>query len=578
MHPRLDTRLPSMKLRRARHLLLAASILALLAALCACWIIPWRLRYQAPGCTYTFGYVGDEYNYAAQVQPFIAGTTATNHVNGIGDPRMISPFSLPDLCRWLLTVTGLEITTFVWIWRAATPLLLAAVLFWMARASIPARRKPWALPLAVALAAAALPALFCVYDVVTVFPPLQGFLNRFPTNIEYHFGAALLCVLLSFLRRPSMGRAVWLALLSAALVYLRPFAVMPLALTIAGCLLCSALKRETPLRVLAVCLGVLLAALLPWFLIGAHNHALPVYQQVLQRWFPPGPYCVHPRWPLFLSLGAALAASAVPLAHWRRWLALSAAAVMLALSFLPGLMSQSAQLLMFDRYGCYYLIVLVCVAMLAIAQHVSRWRGWRAWAGASRAVVCLAVLSLACSAALAARNLSFDFAANPGPYAYAVRELPYVPAYRWVAEHTPPDSLFLLDDGCDWSQAPLEEGLLLEFQRSFMTEEDLFPLIARRRRVYSNWLYGFGLSDQDLQDLAMLQRGTFGFRGTEKWTLSAATYGRVLKRFLPRYILWRRTAPIPRGFAQNLRPLSQKVYSDAVCEIWRLDYFKPPAL
>jgi len=561
-----------MSLNRTRQLLIAASLVALLGALCACWVIPFRLRFQAPGCEYTFGYVGDEYNYAQRVQPLIPGTTASNTINGIGDPRIISPFFLDDLCRLLVTAIGLEITSFIWIWHAATPVVLAAVLFWMARASIPAGREPWALPLTLALAAAALPALFCTYDLVTVFPPLQGFLNRFPTNIEYPLAGALVCALLSFLQRPSAGRGVLLALLSASLVYLRPFAVLPWALTVTGCVLFSTFKRETPLRVLGVLAGIFLAALLPWLWILLHNRGLPVYQQMIMRWFPSEPYRLHPRWPLFLALAALLAGTALLLTHWRRWVALASAAVMLALPFLPGLLSQSVQLTSFDRFGCYYLVALVSVALLAVGEHASRKPSLWTRKFCSRAVVCLAVLSLALSGVLAARNLSFDFAAGPGPYGYAVQELQYLPAYRWVAEHTPPDCFFLLDDGCDWSQAPLDEKALLEWQRSLMTDEDLFPLVARRRRVYSNWLYGAAISHQDLEDLAVLQRGTFGLRGIEP-----GAYKRVLKKLLPQYIFWRRTAPIPRGYAKNLQPLSEILYSDPVCEIRRLNYFKQPA-
>jgi len=566
-----------MKPRRARQLLIAASLLALLAALCACWVIPYRLRFQGQGCEYTFGYVGDEYNYAQQMQPFLPGATAANPVNGFGDKRIVSPFLVVDICRLLLTVTGMEITTFVWTWRLAAPVALAAVLFWQARAAVPARRKFWALPLALALTAAALPALYCVYDLVTVFPPLQGFLNRVPTNIEYLLAVALACALLLFLQRPAIRSGVLLALLSAALVYLRPLAVLPWSLTVMGCVLFPVLRRETPLRVLAVVGGLFLAVLLPWFLIVLHNDSVPIYRQMMLRWFPPAPYVVHPRWPLFICLAALLGVAAGFLGSWRRWVAVVSAAVMLALPFLPGLMSQSVQLTLFDRFGCYYLVVLVCVAMLGIGQYAQRWCGRRALASVTRTLACLIVLSFGCAAALFARNLTYDFGAHGGPYPYAVQELQYAQAYRWVAENTPANSLFLLDDGRDWSQAPLDDATLQEWQRDMMIEEDLFPIIARRRRVYTNWLFTWGVSNQELQDLALLQRGTFGFRGTAIWKFEAGTYKTVLKKYLPQYIFWRKTAPIPRGFASNLQPLSEVVYSDPVCQIWKLDYRKPPA-
>jgi hypothetical protein len=91
---------------------------ALLAVPAACWIIPWRLSHSDFSTHYTFGYIGDEYDYARRMAPLIPGTTATNPVNGVCDPDVISPMFLEDTCRAVMDATGDDVCE---IWKLQYP-------------------------------------------------------------------------------------------------------------------------------------------------------------------------------------------------------------------------------------------------------------------------------------------------------------------------------------------------------------------------------------------------------------------------------------------------------------------------
>jgi hypothetical protein len=100
-------------------------LLALLTTLCAAWLPGLKLAFGPNASYYAFGYVGDEYVYAQRIQPLIAGTTATNPVNGICDSGVISPYYLEDLLRVVLTYSGIDVIALFWIWRGVFPVLLA---------------------------------------------------------------------------------------------------------------------------------------------------------------------------------------------------------------------------------------------------------------------------------------------------------------------------------------------------------------------------------------------------------------------------------------------------------------------
>jgi hypothetical protein len=140
---------------------------AALVALCfaftlaACWVLPWRLGLGPEGSYYTFGYTADEYTYAYRLQPLIAGATATNPINGIGDPQATSQQYLDDLCRWFLTLTGLPTIGFIWVWRVLFPVCLAGMLLLLARICIARPLRAWSVPLGWAAAAANKKALIC---------------------------------------------------------------------------------------------------------------------------------------------------------------------------------------------------------------------------------------------------------------------------------------------------------------------------------------------------------------------------------------------------------------------------------
>src|SRR5262249_21227026 len=112
-------------------------VVALASAIASCWIVPWRLAFGPGGSYYTFGYLNDEYNYAQRIQPLLDGATATNPINGVCDSRIHSQFFLEDACRLFITLTGVNVVSFMWAWRLLSPLIIITFAFLLARECMP---------------------------------------------------------------------------------------------------------------------------------------------------------------------------------------------------------------------------------------------------------------------------------------------------------------------------------------------------------------------------------------------------------------------------------------------------------
>ncbi|MGD0091846.1 MAG: hypothetical protein ABSE73_18180, partial [Planctomycetota bacterium] len=529
-----------MPLSRQMRLLSCLAGLALACGMSACWIIAWRLAFGPHGSFFTFGFVGDEYLYAQRVQALLPGATATNPINGVCDPAIVSEYYLEDGCRCIVSATGLNAITFVWVWRIAFPLLLAATLVWLARECLQ-RRRMWGAPLRWAAAAAAFSFLYCGYDLVTRYPPLQGWLHRFPTNIEYPLSVLTALLYIRFLNLPSAGRGAALALAGAAVIYLRPYLAIPWGLALGSGLAWLSIRRALPLRVTLAIVATLLAALAPWLAVRQWNAGNEVHRQMLQRYFLSTPYQVHPYWPLYLGAALVLALSAPAVERRFRPFVLSGAFALLLLPFLCGAFSFGRELVEYERCGAFYFVALFAAGMLALRQRTLSWHGRSGLAAAQGWAAALASAALLASGGVAYANARYDLLAYPfSQYPSIVADLPSVPAYDWIREHTPADALFLVDDGYDWSRNARYNRQNRPLVRAFapdgaylLSREDLFQLVARRRRVYSERLYGTALPNADLEQLAYLQRGTFGL------PVAPDEFHAALKHFRPTHILWR---------------------------------------
>ncbi|MFH0938752.1 MAG: hypothetical protein V1899_05680 [Planctomycetota bacterium] len=533
----------------------------------AIWVIPYRLS-SGPNGYYTFGYFSDEYTYAHRIQTLIPDTTSTNPVNGICDPNVISPFFLEDACRAVITFLRMDVIYFFWIWRFAFPIILAGLLIFLTFQCLPRSHKLWSQSLRFAVAAAALALLYCVYDLVTPFPPLQGWLHRIPTNIEYLLAILMASLYVRMLRAPSVSRGAMLAIACAATVYLRFYTAVPWALLIGSSLIFFVVVRAVPVRVAVVTAVVLLLALLPWFIALYTNNGSAVYAQMFERYYGQFSWRVHPKWLLYCSFASAfIAVSRLVLRPWRELLVI-AGLTLVALIFLTGWLPMAKELINLERYGWFYLVMLVWAMMLCVAQWSASWHGRSGLQLANRTVLMLGVVSLIGAGILAFKNCRADlFACKFSPYPSVVADLKYLKAYNWIAQNTPANALFLVDSGYDWSQVP--QGNEQRAWQKFIMQDDLF-LLARRRRIYHIRIYGNILSHVDYQALCELQYGTFG--APVGYPLDQRAYIAALIRFTPSYVLWRKTAPVPRNNGALLRDMAQVVYSDDICEIWKLRY------
>ena len=533
---------------------------AFLGVLSACWVIPLRLGFGAKASFYKFGFIGDEYSYAERCQPLLSGATATNPINGVCDEDCLSQFYLEDAIRTLLAFTGLNVISFFWLWRSVFPLLFFGVIGLLVWECLPAggeggtrRSRLW-----LAASAASFISVYLVYDLLTVFPPLQGFVNRVPTNLEYLLSALIAWAFVRLIKKCDWRNGAALAAISAAAVYARPYAAVPWGIAIPlGILILLALGRfkvSVGIAMLAT-LAVLLSV---WVARYLHNRAVPVEAELWSRCFGQPPYSFHERWPMFLSLAAVFAVAARLLG--RHWLPLtaSAAATLAVLPFVSALFPFGWQLLIADRYGLYYLPLLPVAVLLALG---SRLQG----PGAGKWPACLAMIALCGAAVIGIRNARYDFAAyDCGPYGSIVQDLKCLPAYNWVRENTPPGALFLVDDGCDWSGAgPRDPTRSMARTESFRA--DLFLLAAQRRRVYHNTLYMFALSDSALGTLRTAHIGTFGA------SVRREDYVASLRACRPDYVFWRKDcAVVPRGLGCELALRCDIVYQDQAVLIWKL--------
>jgi hypothetical protein len=261
----------------------------------------------------------------------------------------------------------------------------------------------------------------------------------------------------------------------------------------------------------------------------------------------------------------------------RRLFVAGAAVAMLALPFVCGLLPFASELLQFDRMGSFYLVALLAAAMLIVDARAARWRGHEGQALARRFAMGTLVAAFAANGCLAFGNATYDFAKYPfGPIPSIREDLPLVPAYLWLRDNTAPDSLVLVDDGYDWSVRPRRTPAGRPIVSSFspdgaylLARDDLFQVVAQRRRPYTERLMTCMLATKDLGQLAYLQRGALGL------PVPAEEFYAAVRRFRPTHILWRKgREPVPRGFGRELQPpgRSKVVYQDAVCEVWELLY------
>ena len=460
---------------------------------------------------------------------------------------------------------------------------MATLFVLLANECIPPLNRPWSKSLRWAAGAAAFPFLYCFYDMVTTSPPLQGFINRLPTNCEYPLSISLAWLLLRFIRLPCLRRGIALSLVCVALVYLRLYAAIPWALAVATVLLWLTMARRiTPgIRIAgancAVVTGLVVLGLLPFLYIPLRNNSSPAYAQQIARFFPKWPFMLHARWPLYFGFAVVLGACAAAIGPLRRPYLLGVALATAALPFVCSLLPFASELMLFDRFGVFYLVAAISAVLLLIGKQGATWRGHKGLLRARRLTAGLLLFSIVASSALCVENIQFDFSKSSLSIA---QETQYVPAYRWVDAHTSADAFFLVDDGYDWSQYPSTLGRQKRLLVDFLNRGELFETIAKRRPVYTPTLFTQALTDDDLALLVLLQKCTFGLRCPNK-----RSYLNALNRFRPGYIFWRKTAPapisktpapIPRGLAREMVSRRKIIYEDPVCEIWELNWPAPP--
>lgn len=581
--------------RSARRTLGAAALL-FVASVLACWILPYRMRFEPGGSYYTCAYITDEFHYLARIQPLLPGATATNPINGICDPAARSLFYLEDACRAAVSLLGCDVLAFAWAWRLLTPVVLALCFAGCARCLLERTRRPWAGALRWSAAAAALPVFFCLVDsaMLRIPGPPHVWLNRVPTNVDFLLAVPLLTVLVRFIQAPSPGRSLALAAVSLALIHLRFYAAFPFGLAIGAALLMMLATRRLRPSLFAFTVGLVAVGMIPWVLNLLANRNSEGHRDMLARYFYARPYAVHDQWPIYLGaaslflLGAWLARErrgrAESPAHGRtRVFALSCAFAMAALPFVCGIPALiRREMLLSDRFVSFYATALLVLGLLVLSDKSLEWRGRRAPAMARRYSGGLMAAGFLAAALQAAVNLRYDFRGYVNnQYASIVDDAHYLPAYDWVRAHTEADALFLVDDGCDWSRMPREREQLDEMEDRLSCHNDHFLIAARRRRVYVEdvFLRGNAVVSADADALLRLQRGAFGMPLPKDFVLQA------LRRFKPGYILWRKRPPvvletgpaaIPRGWPKELKESGEirfeQVYDDPACTIWKILY------
>jgi hypothetical protein len=539
-------------------------------------MIPGRLGLGRDSNYYLFGFVGDEYTYAQHIQPLVAGASAANPDNYAGDRGAISPFFLENALRAFLTATGLKVVDLFWAWRIFFPPVLLACAVLLARACCPhgcTRRTTWGTALAIASGTSAFIALYFLYDRLTSLMPLQGWLNRIPTNVEFPLSVLIAWACVRFIRRPSAGRGACLSVLCAALVYARFYAAIPWAICIPVMMAGLLISKRMNLRVALITAATLGAALAPWAAVLMFNSSRPVYQQMVARYFPAQAYRFPVTWPLLLSLAGVLLAQSFFVHRRFRMLLRGCALALIALIFVSGAFSFAREVTQFDRYTSFYLVAVVLGFCLMLGSRIPSLRGEVATVFGQSWAIRLSLVAVATALVVGKANATFDFGACGGQYESVREDLPTVHAYRWIAEHTPAEAVFLVDDGCDWSGPPLsqsnESDLCVPGSREYTlwVRSDLFSIVARRQVIFHSRMYGNLLSDRDVGELVFLHCGTFG-AGKEAG-ISPEAYMQALKRFKPTHILWRNT-PGLRGYGAKLLKYKTLLYSDGVCQVWEI--------
>lgn len=563
----------------------AAAFAVALAAILACWAIPFRLATDEGHGWYTFGYSSDEYAYSQRIDVLPAGASDGNVFNHVSDPNVISPYFLDRLLRGFLNVTGMGVIAFFWTWRFLFPVgLLAACI---AISSVCLRRHSWSSPLAVCAGSAGLLGVYLTHyvliDHLTVYflgmdyVPIFMMLNRLPANVEFLLGGFFIWSLLRWCRRGSTSAAVIMCLAVATAFYLRPYlalhASVAMTLTVGWMLVC----RKISLRECVVPTLVFAAAMAPWLYILLHNRHLPAHVDQMARMFlHPFPYMVHPLWYLYVIIAAGVLAAVRWIDRWGRVAIASCAVSLCALPFYAGLTPVAREMLSNDRFSCFYLPLVLATVVLLAAGRMQAWRGRTLASRFHRTLAVTTTLAAIAVAAVLWISLRFQFE-TPFHPAFVQRDQRYFQAYEWVRTHTPEDALFLVDDGFDRTS-----GLATEFDQTMAMTRltffhfDFFSHIARRQRVFAELEYVYYLSEPDLTELTTLHWGTFGLM------VNGKAYVEALKRIRPGFILWRKTPPIfqpdailavPRGkYGERLQQFATTVYNDEYCQIWQMDY------
>ena len=540
-------------------------------------MVPYKLAFGTGGSFYTFGFQGDEYDYAQRLQPLLPGTTPLNSINGIQDPKLASPIYLEDALRPVLELLHIDVIGFFWVWRILFPVALLLLLMLLARECFPARAGIF---VPAAAAAAALPLLACGIELLRAIPatakfyaPIQGLLSRVPTNIEFILSALLALLFVRFITWPDYRRGIAVALISALSVYVRMYVALTWAPVIGAVTCWLYLKGRMRFSVGATMLLVLIAALIPWGLTAHTNSRSPVYGEFMIRCFGNWPYQISPLMMIYIVIAVLLFGGGLLTASRYRPLITLSALSMLAWPFASGLLSFSRELMLYDRFVEFYGIGLVLTAFLGLGAYAVASR-----CDARTLVLPLAAIALASSIVLGYQNYSYNYLAEPeSPYRNVAVDQACVPAYTWIHDHVDPDALFLVDDGYDWSlvfeDGPKTLSGSAPDGTAMLSKGDLFQLVARRKRVYNEHVMYGAMSDDQFLKLMILHRGTFGF------PIQFSVYDRALLDTWPTHIFWRKLplnpvppAPIPRGVGTQLRKFSYVIYEDATCEVWELNF------
>jgi hypothetical protein len=436
-------------------------------------------------------------------------------------------------------------------------------LWFLAKACVPSRKDGSSAILALALAAAAFPMLYVVYDLLSVASPFQFFINRFPTNIEYPLSILTAFAYVRFLILRNFKFTLLLVLLGICMIYLRPYAAMPWGITLAAGFLWPAIQGQIRWRKAWLAAGTVAVALIPLILVSRYNRQSIAYNETLARYLKPEYYAIHPRAILYISIGCVLVAGSFLLRRRFRLIGATFALPLFVLPFVCGHTEFCTELSL-DRFAVFYLPALLCVAMLAGIRFATQPR-FRLQLRTGIERICGGGLLMIL--ALTARNSLYNFESF-GPYLTIRQELPCVTGYHWLRDHTEPDALILADDGFDWSILINEKQVAIVWEKAYPGHEDLFSLACRRKRLYSSRLYGNILTNADEIKLRAIYLGTFGV------PIAKDIYGAAIKQYTPDYVFWRKDAKVGRGYGAILRAACEPVYSDESCEIWKLDRSK----